>query len=79
MFEKIREVLDKVDKEETAQIMAEVVTDDGVSTYDVFESLADAYISGTEDMRAGIDKTLSLLTGYYMPELAEYIIRREGE
>ena len=46
MFEGIREVLDKVDKEETAQIMAEVVTDDGVSTYDVFESLADAYISG---------------------------------
>ena len=61
------------------QIMAEVVADDGVSTYNAFESLADAYISGTDDMRAGIDKTLSLLTGYYMPELAEYIICREGE
>lgn len=72
----IEEVLDTVDREITAEVMSELLMDDTWSTWKMFEGLASDYLSGSVDVRKGIDLACSALTGWNLPSIAEQILER---
>jgi hypothetical protein len=75
----IKEVLDTVDREITAEVMSELLMDDQWSTWKMFEGLASDYLSGSADVRKGIDLACSALTGWYLSSIAEQILERAAE
>lgn len=77
--EKIEKVLNEVEVDTTAEVMAELLMDDNWSTYKMFEGLASDYLNGNEDVRKGIDTAVSALTGWCMGSIAEQILDRVKE
>lgn len=75
----IQEVLDTVDREITAEVMSELLMDDGWTTWKMFEGLASDYLNGSADVRKGIDLACSALTGWNLSSIADQILERAAE
>ncbi len=75
----VKKALYCTDTDATAEKMAEILMDDGVSTYKVFEDLASAYLKASHDKKEGMDMALSCLCGCNMKELAEVMIESAKE
>lgn len=58
------------DEETKAEEMAALLMDTDVSTYKMFDDLAILYINSSEEKREGIDRTLGILTGFNLAEIA---------
>lgn len=58
----LMELLNKVDHNEVAELMANYLTDPNVQTYDMFENIATDYTKGNEDFRKGMDRMFEILT-----------------
>ncbi len=67
------------DSEIIAQQMSELLMDDSWTTYKMYEGLASEYLAGNADIRRGIDKAVSALTGWNMASLAKKIIQAAKE
>jgi hypothetical protein len=78
-MDSIREVLETVDREITAEVMSELLMDDNWSTWKMFEGLASDYLNGSADVRKGIDLACSALTGWYLSSIADQILERAAE
>lgn len=78
-MDSIREVLETVDREITAEVMSELLMDDNWSTWKMFESLASDYINGSVDVQMGINLACSALTGWDLSSIAEQILERAAE
>ncbi len=72
----MRDLLNKVNHDEVAVLMTELLTDEEVQTYDMFENIVDAYESGNEDFRKGMDKMFEILTWNNLDELTNKIRER---
>ena len=72
----VRDLLNKVNHDEVAVLMTELLTDEEVQTYDMFENIVDAYESGNEDFRKGMDKMFEILTWNNLDELTNKIRER---
>ena len=75
----IREAYAASDKEESASYLAEVLMDNQISTYGIFEDLASAYINGSEEFRKGMETAVSYITGRHLRELSETVIEMAKE
>ena len=75
----IQEVLETVDREITAEVMGELLTDGNWSTWKMFEGLASDYLDGSPDVRKGIDLACSALTGWNLSSIAEQILERAAD
>lgn len=72
----MRDLLNKVNHDEVAALMTELLTDEEVQTYDMFENIVDAYEAGNEDFRKGMDKMFEILTWNNLDELTKKIRER---
>ena len=72
----MRDLLSKVNHGEVAALMTELLTDEEVQTYDMFENIVDAYEAGNEDFRKGMDKMFEILTWKNLDELTKKIRER---
>ena len=70
----IRKAYEKSNREKSAEILAEMLMDTEWSTWDMFESLAGDYLSGSEDFRKGIDDALMVVTGWKLSTIAGKIL-----
>ncbi len=73
--ENVTKALD-LPRDDTAEVMTELLMDDGVSTYGAFEDLASAYNGATPKERAAMNRVLTILLSYNMSEVAEQIVDR---
>ena len=64
------------DRDTTAEIMAELLMDDSVSTYGAFEDIYLRYASGTDEFRKGVDAALTILTGLDFAGIARRVTER---
>ena len=69
----MKEIIYKVDHGIAAREMSDMLMDDTIPTYDMFEDLVVAYENGNEDFRKGMDKTLTILLWKNMAEICEYM------
>lgn len=76
-FALLRKALDDCDKEKTAEIMAELLMDDTVSSYEMFEDASYDYLHGNADYRKGMDQAFSILIGHNLSETAKEMLRRK--
>lgn len=79
--EKLQKVVDGYmccDTDVAAEVLAEYLMDDSISTYKMFEELAAKYIgkNTTQEERNGIDFAVGVITGWNLPELADEIVKR---
>jgi hypothetical protein len=77
-IEKLEKILNNVSTDDTAEYMAEILMDDSVSTYRMFEALANEYIKANEDERKGMDYAVKTLTSLEMSNIADAILSRYG-
>lgn len=70
----IREAYTASDKEESAAYLAEVLMDEQIGTYGLFEDLTSAYINGSEEFRKGLDTAAKYMTGRSLREMSETVI-----
>ena len=75
----IDRALDITDVNVSAELMAELLMDDTVSTYKMFETLANNYLLGSSEYQKGVDATLLELIGCDMTDLAALVIQRIEE
>lgn len=75
----IDRALDITDVNVSAELMAELLMDDTVSTYKMFETLANNYLLGSSEYQNGVDATLLELIGCDMTDLAALVIQRIEE
>lgn len=61
-MENLKELLYKVNHDKVAEMISEMLTDEDVKTYDMFENIACAYTDGNEDFRKGMEKMFEILT-----------------
>lgn len=79
----MKEMLYHVDHEAVGGEMVDILMDDDVKTYDMFEDLVTAYTDEKADssFRAGMDKALEILTWMNMNSIAErmqqYVIEKD--
>ena len=73
----IEKAMAKVSREESAKKMAELLMDDTVSTYKMFEELCSLYIDGSEEAREAIERTVAILTNYRLTSIAEQLLQEE--
>ena len=78
-IEKVKEAYSEVDRENSAEYMAELLMDDTTSTWKMFEELASEFINGNEDVRKGIDTATILLTGWSMETISENLLERQKD
>ena len=62
-----------------AETMAELLTDEHWSTYKMFETLLNDYLSGNDDVKRGIDYATQSMTGYSMESITEKILEKIEE
>lgn len=72
----IEDAYNKCSCEESAEVMAELLMDDQVSSWKMFEELVSAYQNGTAEKRSGIDAACAILTGNRLASIAEIILSR---
>ncbi len=77
-IEKLEKILNNVSTDDTAEYMAEILMDDSVGTYRMFEALANEYIKANEDERKGMDYAVMTLTSLEMSNIADAILSRYG-
>ena len=75
----IKEAYAASDKEESASYLAEVLMDDQISTYGIFEDLASAYINGSEEFKKGLDTAVRYITGRSIRDMSEIVIEMAKE
>lgn len=64
------------DIERNSEYMAEVLMDDTVSSYKMFEELASDYLNGSEDFRRGMDAALIIVTGRSIKTISQTVIEK---
>lgn len=74
----MQKILDSCDRETSAEVLAEILTDDSIGTYDVVEDLMSAYAKNNADFRAGMDTTLSYLFGCELDVIINRIMAKEA-
>ncbi len=62
-----------VNNDISAQVMAETLMNDTVSTYRMYDRLALAYLSGTDEFRRGLNKAVEIITDESLTSLAKRI------
>lgn len=62
--------------EESAIYMSEVLMDENVSTYKMYEDLVSAYLHGNEIFRAGLDRAVVLMTNKSLAEITAELLSR---
>lgn len=75
----IEQVLETIDKDTTAEYMAELLMDDKISSYKMFEELAHDYLNGNENVQKGIDRACAILTGWNLSSIAEQLLKENKE
>ena len=62
------------DLEVSADIMAALLMDDSVSTWEVYEDLSCRWVDGSDEFRRGMDCAIGMLTGYYLNDIAGKVL-----
>ena len=73
----IKQALDTVDRDTTADELSQLLIDPNWSTYKMFENIAHDYINGNEDVRKGIDQTMMNITGWSLGTIANNLLNRK--
>ena len=76
----IAEASEKVDREASAEYMAELLMDDKTSTYKMFEKLAALFAEvKTAEARKAINDTVSILTGWKLSTIALTLLEKNDK
>ena len=76
----IAEAFDKVDRDVSAEYMAELLMDDGNSSYKMFEELASLFAEvKTAEARKAINDTVSILTGWKLSTIALTLLEKNDK
>lgn len=71
----INKTISEVSREKSAEILAEILMSDEISTYKMFEELAEKFLEGNEDCKKGINLACAVITGYDLFELSEKLLK----
>lgn len=71
--DEIQNIAAKCDMETSSSKLAEILMDDENSTYKMFEELACDYHNGNSEFRKGMDRALSIVTGWKLLSIAKQI------
>ena len=66
---------DAVDRDIASGIMYDLVADENVKTYKMWDEISAAYINGNEDFRKGMDAMAECLVWKNVKEIAEEIAK----
>lgn len=66
-------------REVSADYMAEKLMDPQYSSHKMFEDLVSDYLNGSDELRKGIDRACTILTGYSLDTIAMDILQRYEE
>lgn len=61
------------------EVMSELLTDPATTTYTMYEDLMYAYISGTDEFKAGLDKAVEIMLWYNLQEVSEKVEKASKE
>ncbi len=79
-LERIQKAFEEGDMDVSAEVMAELLMDDGNSSYKMFEELASDYINAEEESyRKGLDNACRILTGYSLAHIADDVLEISAE
>lgn len=73
----LQKAFDDVDYEDSAAYMAELLMDDEVTTWKLFERLVGAWLNGNEDYRKGLNDAVIEITGYSLDTIANHLLEKE--
>ena len=75
--ETIQKAWENVDRDNTAEYMAELLMDDENGTYKMFEELASAYLNNeSEEYRNGLNDAVIILTGWSLDTIAKEMLQK---
>jgi hypothetical protein len=66
-------------REVSSDYMAEKLMDPQYSSHKMFEDLVSDYLNGSEELRKGIDRACTILTGWSLDTIAMDILQRYEE
>lgn len=72
----IQKAWNELDREDTADYMAELLMDDDNGTYKMFEELASACLNGSEEFRKGLNDAVIILTGWSLDTIAREMLQK---
>ncbi len=81
-IKKIEELENKflqTNRDAAAEYMAEVLMDDDISTYKMYEDIASNYLYANDDYRKGVDMVLSVMLNQNFETLTESILAYQKE
>ncbi len=74
----IRQACELPDKNVSAEILAEMLTDPSWTIYGVCEEMFEDYLSGSYEFRKGMDNALTALTGWTLSTIASKVVGRRA-
>ena len=73
----VRTAYEKISRDDSAEYMAELLMDDKMSTYKMYEDLATLYMEAEDTgIKKGIDQACTVLTGYCMRSISEQLLHK---
>ena len=73
----LTKALNTLNREDTAEYMAELLMDSEQTTWKMYEEIACAYLNGNEDYRKGLDDGLIYLTGWCLETITNNLLNRK--
>ena len=72
----VQKAWNELERDDTAEYMAELLMDDGNTTYKMFEELASACLNGSEEFRKGLNDAVIILTGWSLDTIAKEMLQK---
>lgn len=75
----LKESLEKVDPDDSAEYMAELLMDDTTTTWKMYERLVGNWLNGSTEYRNGLNDAVILITGWSLDTIAKKLMEKEEE
>ena len=75
----LKESLEEVDPDESAEYMAELLMDDTTTTWKMYERLVGNWLNGSTEYRNGLNDAVILITGWSLDTIAKKLTEKEEE
>ena len=75
----LKESLEEVDPDDSAEYMAELLMDDTTTTWKMYERLVGNWLNGSTEYRNGLNDAVILITGWSLDTIAKKLMEKEEE
>ncbi|MBR6475420.1 MAG: hypothetical protein IKS98_08210 [Lachnospiraceae bacterium] len=79
MEDVLRNGLEQIETEESADYMAELLMDDTNTTWKMYERLVGVWLNGSKEYRDGLNDAVILITGWSLDTITKNMLERQNE